>query len=299
MTDTEENSAPREELPKAAVRKRRWGFPVVWVVPVIAAVVAGYLVYDRVRSYGPQITIRFKDATGIKPGETPIKHLGVAIGTVTGVELTEDLEHVVVTARLRRAPVSVAREGAVFWIVRPELGASSITGLGTVISGPHVEVLPGDGAPKKEFVGLESSPVILERNGLKISLLANKVGSLRPNSPVYYRGVEVGVVQEVDLSPDATMVNIRLFIRQRYARLVRSGTKFWNVSGVDVSAGLFRGIDIKMESLRSLVAGGIAFATPDDPKAPPARNGMTFPLYDEPKKEWLEWSPKIAIPPEK
>lgn len=299
MTDAQENSEAREELPKAAVRKRKWGFPVIWVVPVIAAIVAGYLVYDRVRSYGPTITIRFKDANGIKPGETLIKHLGVSIGTVTAVELTEDVEHVLVTARLRRAPVSVAREGAVFWIVRPELGVANISGLGTVISGPHIEVLPGTGAPKEEFVGIESSPVILERNGLKIVLLSNRVGSLRPNSPVYYRGVEVGVVQEVDLSPDATTVSIRLFIRQRYARLVRSGTKFWNASGADVNAGLFRGIDIKVESLRALVAGGIAFAIPDDPKAPPAKNGMVFPLYDEPKKEWLDWSPKIPIPPEK
>jgi paraquat-inducible protein B len=297
--NSQENSQAPEGLPKAIVRASRWSFPVIWVVPVIAAIVAGYLVYDRVREYGPTITIRFKDATGLKAGETQIKHLGVPIGQVHAVALTEDLDHVAVTARLRRAPVSVAREGAVFWIVRPELGAASISGLGTVISGPHIEVLPGTGAPKSEFVGLESSPVILERNGLKIVLLTNRVGSLRPNSPVYYRGVEVGVVQQTDLSRDATMVSINLFIRQRYAGLVRSGSKFWNVSGVDVSAGLFRGVEIKMESLRSLVAGGVAFATPDDAKGPGAKNGMAFPLYEEPNKEWLAWSPKIPIPPEK
>jgi paraquat-inducible protein B len=304
MSDSEKNSeiekseAP-EDLPKAIVTKRRWTFPVIWVVPLIAAVVAGYLVYNRVRAYGPTITIRFKDATGLKPGETAIRHLGVTIGHVTAVELTEDLDHVLVTAQLRRTPVWIAREGSIFWIVRPELGASSISGLGTVISGPHIEVLPGAGERKLEFVGIESSPVLLERNGLKIVLLSSRVGSLRPNSPVYYRGVEVGVVRDTQLSSDATMVSINLFIRQRYAGLIRSGSKFWNVSGVDISAGLFKGVEVKMESLRSLVAGGIAFATPDDPKAPRARNGMAFPLYAEPNKEWLAWSPKIPIPPEK
>jgi len=222
----------------------------------------------------------------------------VTIAQVLAIELTEDLEHVRVTARLPRGPVSIAREGSVFWIVRPELGFGNISGLGTVISGPHIEVLPGKGPPKSDFVGLDTSPVILERNGLKISLLTNRAGSLRPNSPVYYRGVEVGVIQETDIASDATMVNIRLFIRERYAPLIRTGTKFWNVSGADVNAGLFRGVEVKVESLRSLFAGGIAFATPDDPNGKPAKNGMVFPLHDEPKKEWLEWSPKIKIRPE-
>jgi paraquat-inducible protein B len=299
VSEPEENPEAAEKPPKAAVRKARWNFPVIWIVPVLAAVVAGYLVYDRVRAYGPTITIRFKDATGLRAGETPIKHLGVTIAQVKTVQLTEDLEHVLVTARLPRGPVSIAHEGSVFWIVRPELGFGSISGLGTVISGPHIEVLPGRGAPKSEFVGLDSSPVILERNGLKISLLSNRVGSLRPNSPVYYRGIEVGVVQDAQLTSDATMVSINLFIRERYARLVRTGSKFWNASGADVSAGLFRGVEIKMESLRSLLAGGIAFATPEEANGKPARNGMVFPLFEEPKKEWQEWSPKISIPPEK
>jgi paraquat-inducible protein B len=299
MSETEDNPDTPEELPKAAVKRRRWRLPLIWIVPLVAAAVAAYLVYDRVRAYGPAITIRFKDATGLRAGETPIKHLGVTIAQITAIELTDDTEHVRVTARLPRDGVPIAREGSVFWIVRPELGFGNISGLGTVISGPHIEVLPGKGQPKSEFVGLDTSPVILERNGLKISLLAGRAGPLRLNSPVYYRGVEVGVVQETDLASDATMVNIRLFIRERYAPLVRTGTKFWNVSGADVNAGLFRGVEVKVESLRSLMAGGIAFATPEDSNAKPARNGMVFPLHDEPKKEWLEWSPKIAIRPEK
>jgi paraquat-inducible protein B len=303
MSDAPENSENAEELPKATVkatiRKRKWTLPVVWVVPLVAAIVAAYLVFERVRAFGPTIAITFKDATGVRPDETPIRHRGVTVGVVSSVQLTPDLEHARVTARLPRGPVSIAREGSIFWVARPELGLGNISGLGTVISGPYIEVLPGTGEPKTEFIGLESSPVILERNGLKIGLLSNRVGSLRPNSPVYYRGVEVGVVQRSDLTNDATMVNIQLFIRERYAPLVRSGSKFWNVSGADVSAGLFKGIDIKVESVRALLAGGVAFATPDDTKAPRARNGMAFPLYEEPKKEWLEWTPKINIPPEK
>jgi len=299
MTEVEPENRAEGELPKAAVRKRRFSFPVIWVVPLVAAIVAGYLVFQRSRAYGPTIKIQFKSAEGVRAGETWIQHLGVAIGQVTAVELAGDLDHAIVTARLRRSPVSVAREGSVFWIVRPEIGLGNVSGLGTVISGPHIEVLPGTGAPKESFIGLDTSPVILERRGLRIVLVTNRAGSLRPNSPVYYRGVEVGLVQDTQLSADAKVVNVNVFIRQRYAGLVRTGSKFWNVSGVDFNAGLFRGVEVRLESLRSLVAGGVEFATPEDPEAKPARNGMAFPLYTESKKEWLDWSPKINIPPEK
>jgi paraquat-inducible protein B len=284
----EENSAP-------AAKERKWRFSVVWVVPVVAALVAGYLVYDRVHEYGPKITIRFKDAGGLKTGQTPIQYLGVPIGEVTSVELSEDRKAALVKARLRRSAASVAREGTVFWIVRPEVGIGNITGLSTVITGPKIEALPGGGKPRSEFTGLDAPPVALERKGLKVVLRSGHLGGLKPGSPVLYRGIEVGAVQDSRLGADATGVDLHVFIRQRYAKLVRKGSKFWNASGVEMKAGLFRGLEINVESMRSLMAGGIAFATPDDPKDEPAKEGAMFPLYDQPKKEWLAWAPRISI----
>jgi paraquat-inducible protein B len=299
MTDSQENPEVANELPKARVHRRKWGLQIVWIVPVVAAIVAGYLVYDRVQEYGSKITIMFKDGSGIRAGETPIKYRGVTIGDVTAVRLSEDLEHVVVMARIHRSASSVAREGSVFWVVRPELGVGTLTGLRTVITGPEIEVLPGTGKTKMEFVGLESSPAAVEREGLRIVLVTSRLGSLRPGSPVYYRGIEVGIVQDCQLSRDAISVEIHVFIKLRYARLVRTGSRFWNVSGLDLNLGLFRGLEISVESLRSLVAGGITFATPDDPNDKPVKNGTAYILYDKPQKEWLQWSPQIPIPPEK
>lgn len=298
MNDTQKDPEVVDELPKAKAKRKRWNFSVVWVVPVIATGVAGYLVYDRVQEFGPKITIKFRDGSGLKIDQTPIKYRGVPIGEVKAVELSKDHEHVLVKARLRRSAASIASEGSVFWIVRPEVALGSITGLGTVISGPEIDVLPGTGAPRMDFVGLESAPVALERQGLKIVLISSRLGLLKPGSPVYYRGIEVGTVQDSHLDPNATTVNIHVFIKQRYANLVRSGSKFWNVSGVNVKVGLFRGLEVNVESLKSLAAGGIALATPHDPKTKPARDGMGFPLYDNPQKEWLDWAPKIPIPPE-
>lgn len=215
MNDSQENPEVADELPRAKVRRRRWGVPVVWVVPVVAAIVAGYLVYDRVQEFGAKLTIKFKDGSGLKTGQTPIKYRGVPIGEVAAVELSEDQQHVLVKARLRRSALSIAREGSVFWIVRPEVGIANITGLGTVITGPHIEVLPGTGEAKSEFVGLESAPVALERKGLKIVLRSSRLGSLKPSSPVYYRGIEVGAVQDSQLGNNSTTVDIQVFVRQR------------------------------------------------------------------------------------
>lgn len=298
MSDSHDPPGAAEELPKAKVRGGKWNVPIVWIVPVVAAIVAGYLVYDRVREAGPKITIRFKDASGLKIGQTPIRYRGVQIGEVTELDLSEDRQHALVKARLRRSAESVAREGTLFWIARPQLGLGNITGLGTVIAGPHIEVSPGAGKPKSEFEGRENPPVATEGKGLKITLISARLGSLKVGSPVYYRGIEVGAVQNYRLGADARVVNIHVIIQQRYASLVRMGSKFWEVSGVEVSAGLLRGVEINVESLSSLVAGGIAFATPNDPKDGTAKGGTVFRLYDKSMKEWLEWAPKIPIPPE-
>jgi paraquat-inducible protein B len=93
-------------------------------------------------------------------------------------------------------------------------------------------------------------------------------------------------------------VDVYIFIRQRYAPLVKSNSQFWVVSGVDVKGGLLSGIQMKVESLRSLLAGGIGFATPEQNMGQQANNGSEFVLHDDPKKEWLEWSPKIPIGPD-
>ncbi|MGH7847797.1 MAG: intermembrane transport protein PqiB [Candidatus Binatia bacterium] len=294
MSESQREPADAEELPKAKIKNRKWTFPVVWVIPIIAAAVAGYLVYGRLQEFGPRITIRFKDGSGIRAGQTPIKYRGVPIGEVRAVELSQDQQYVLVKAQLRRSAASIARGGARFWIVRPELGFGNISGLGTVITGPEIEVFPGSGKAQTEFVGLEGSPAALEK-GLRIVLVTGRLEALRVNSPVYYRGVEVGTVQDVQLSANAATVNIHVVIRPRYARLVRNGSKFWNVSGIDVNLGLFRGLEVSIESLRSLAAGGIAFATPNDPEDKPSKDGMVFPLYDKPAKEWLQWAPKIPL----
>ena len=286
-----------EELPKARVRKRRLP-SVAWLVPLVAAMVAGFLALDRLRERGPEIVISFNDGVGLRVGLSPIKYRGVVIGEVTGIALNENHEAVLVHARLQRSAAGIAREGARFWIVRPQVGFGNITGLNTVLSGPEIHALPGEGRRQTKFAGLDGAPVALDTAGLTLILRAERPRSIRPNTPVHYRGVEVGVVQKVELGPNSTSADVQVLIFERYAGLVRQGSAFWNTSGVNVKGGLLKGIEVEIESLRAIATGGIEFATPSE-KSPPVKRGAVFFLHDGPKEEWLSWLPRIPVPREK
>jgi len=296
MSETRDESPPFATLPLARLRRSRgWLVYIVWLVPLLAAVIAGALVYNRLHEYGPTITITFRDVTGLKPGQSEIRYRGVTVGEVSGLQLGGELAFVVVSGRLRREAAAVAREGSVFWIVRPEVGIETVRGLTTVITGPYIEVFPGSGQPKTEFTGVERPSPALGRRGLRVTLATAQLGSVRARAPVYYRGIEVGMVIANVLSRDATTAHVQVLIEPRYSRLVRISSRFWSTSGVDVSLGLFKGLEINVDSLRSLIAGGIAFATPDA-QSQPANENTIFVLHDKPEKEWLTWAPKIPLP---
>lgn len=285
-----------EEIPRARIRRRRlvrW----VWVVPLVAVAVAAWLVYQRIHGLGPEITVTFEDGAGVRPGQTPLRYRGVQIGEVSRVKLSEDEKRAVLTIRLQKQAEHVAREGSRFWVVRPRVGWGSFTGLNTVLTGPEIQVIPGnpDAPTKIEFAGLDTPPASIE-GGLHVILRAERP-KMRADAPVYYRGVEVGTVQKLDLAPNALSADVHVIIYPRFAALVREGSVFWDVSGINVKGGILKGMEVEFESLRSFITGGVEFATP--PGTRRARPGTVFFLYNEPKPEWLAWAPKIPIPAEK
>jgi paraquat-inducible protein B len=262
---------------------------VIWIVPIVAAVVAGWLVYDRVRNVGPTITIVFADGQGLQAGQTAVRYRGVKVGDVRSVSLADDGQNVEARAALDKSAKNLARQGALFWVVRPEVSAGGLRGLDTLVSGTYIQVQPGTGKEQKKFTGLENPPIISStKPGLEIDLTSPELGSLTLGAPVYYRGMEVGSVEFYSLSDDATQIKVRVRIDNRYASLVTQDTKFWNAGGLNVSLRLF-GVNMSAESMKSLVAGGIAFATPPVP-GPPVAKGTVFPLYAKPDEKWLKWT---------
>jgi paraquat-inducible protein B len=291
-----EKSTDTHELPEPIIRKMRWPFPLIWLVPVLAAGLAGYYFYHSYQDRGPLITIKCDDASGIQPGQSHLMHLGVVVGEVIGTELTPDRQQALVHIRVNRSNEMFARRGAMFWIVRPEISTQEISGLSTVLSGPFVDCAPGIGEIETEFIARQTPPPAVE-DGLRIVLKSPRIERLQADSPVFFRGIQVGTIQDTELSSDASSVEIQVFIANRYRPLVRANSQFWIVNGVDVKGGLLGGIEMKVQSVRSLLSGGISFATPQQKMGEPAKAGYEFVLHDQPNKDWLQWSPAIPIGP--
>jgi paraquat-inducible protein B len=210
------------------------------------------------------------------------------------VGLTKDMQHVEARVRLQRSAAGLANEGSQFWIVRPEVSSGGLHGLETIVSGPYIQARPGGGKPQARFLGVEEAPVDEDKNGkFEVVLTTPQINTLSVGSSVYYRGVEVGNVSYFALNGDAQNISIHVLIETNFAPLIRSGTKFWNAGGISVRLKLL-GINVSAENFKSLIIGGIAFATPNDP-GPPVSPGATFPLYTKPENSWLDWSPSISI----
>jgi paraquat-inducible protein B len=274
----------RDNLPQAmVVPKKGTRISVVWIIPILAAVVAIGIAVQRVMSEGPTITIIFKAAEGLEAGKTFVKYKDVNIGQVTAVKLSLDHSKVEVTAKIDKSAAGLMVEDAKFWVVEPRVTLSGISGLGTLLSGNYIGFEVGkSNKQQRKFTGTEVAPIITGgQPGRQFVLKAENLGSLGIGSPIYYHRLQAGQVVAYDLAGDGKAVNIKVFINAPYDRYVNPGTRFWNASGLDVSVGA-GGVEVRTQSLVALLAGGLAFDTPLFAAKPePAAADAVFTLYGD------------------
>ena len=262
----------------------RGGFSLVWLIPILTAVIGGWLILHTLTDRGPLVTVTFRTADGIEVEKTRIKYKSLDIGLVEGVRFSKDFSRVEVRARLGKEAAHFLRRDTRFWVVRPTLSARGISGLGTLLSGAYIEIEPGQGAPQSLFVGLESPPVVnADEQGKQITLMTRRLGSIDRGSLIHYQGIVAGEVLGHEMANDYRNVMIHAFVKPPFDRLVRSTTRFWTASGIDLSVGP-DGMRMKTESLQALLFGGIAFDTPD-PQDAGAEDitGLVFTLHDDQK----------------
>lgn len=255
-----------EDLPSVVARvKRRWAPQIIWIVPIVAILVGLGLGYKAVVDHGPTITIAFKTGDGLIAGKTLVKFKEVNIGLVKTVVLSEDHQQVLATIQLDKDAADFAREDTRFWIVRPRITASGVSGLSTLLDGPFIAADLGQAANKQDrFVALEVPPILTSGNpGREFILRAPTLGSHGIGTPVYFRRLNVGQVVAYDLDKDGKNISIRVFVDAPYDQYVKNNTRFWNASGIDVSLNA-SGIQLQTESLVAVVAGGIAFEGPQN-----------------------------------
>ena len=286
MSDMQDPSPPAHP-PEARVQTHR-GFNAIWLIPLVAAVIAAFLGIRALSQRGETITITFSTAEGLTAGQTHIRHKAVDLGTVRRITLSRDMQHVIVEADMRREADKFLTANARFWVVRPRLNAGNISGLETLVSGGYIEMDPGQpgAAPRTAFTGLEEPPAVRsDEPGRAYVLKADRIGSLSSGSPVFFRDIPAGEVLGYDVHPaeraEDTFINVHVFVRAPYDTFVHEGSYFWNTSGVSVQLGA-QGVRLQLESLQAVLSGGIAFDTP-----PPPRDGPTsppeakFPLFND------------------
>ncbi len=273
-----ESPAP---LPSARVERRR-RVSAIWIIPAVTLVIAIWLAWNTLSKRGPLITITFDSAEGLTAGQSQVRYKDIPLGTVESITLAPDYGHVIVAARMNRNATRLLTDKARFWVVKPRLSAGNLSGFETILSGSYIAILPSTqhGEARRHFTGLENPPV-LQTNipGRTFLLQADRVGSLNPGSPIFYRGLDVGTVLGWDLGHMAESVTVHAFVRAPFDDYVHRSSRFWNASGVSLSLGA-SGVRLNVESLRAVLLGGIAFDTPPDAgNTPLASANETFPLY--------------------
>jgi len=267
-----------ERLPQAEVLGRS-RISLVWLLPILALAIGGWLAWKTLSERGPTIQIQFDSASGIEEGRTKVKLKDVVIGQINDIRLREDLQHVEVTAQLDDGTEDYLTENTRFWIARPRVTAAGVSGLETLLSGPFVAIDPQPGKQsRREFVGLAKPPAITAADkGTQFGLTAPTLGSLSIGSPVYYRRIQVGRVVGYALADDSSGVTIDIFVEQPHDQRINQETRFWNASGIDVSLSA-DGIKVDTDSLVAVMIGGVAFGN-FGRSGPPQAEGKRFRLF--------------------
>ncbi|HTR09272.1 MAG TPA: MlaD family protein [Paraburkholderia sp.] len=274
----------KPDFPNAdAVPRSRWRLQIVWLVPILAVLIGGWLAAKAVVEKGPTITISFSTAEGLEAGKTKIKFKDVDIGLIKSVTLTPDHARVIATADINKDATNMLVDDTRFWVVRPRISGGTVSGISTLLSGSYIGMDIGKSkTDRRDFAGLEVPPVIAsDVPGREFVLKSTNMGSLDVGTPVYFRKLQVGQVSAYKLDPDGHGVTLHVFINAPYDKFVLSDTRFWHASGVDVTVGS-NGIQVNTQSLVSIMIGGIAFESPPGTvDEAVAASGSTFTLFTD------------------
>ncbi|ABG29813.1 MCE family protein [Roseobacter denitrificans] len=250
---------PIEKEPKSLISN----LSIVWIIPALALVTALFVAWQSYNARGPVITVEFENAAGIVPRETEVRFRDVQVGLVEEVMFSEGLSSVVAKVRLDKSVAPYVDSTASFWIVRPEFSASGISGLDTVLSGVFIQGSWDStiGPPASAFKGLDRAPLYQTGSAdLQIALRSLPGGTLSADTPILYRGIEIGRVGPARISPEGNFAIAEAVIYEPHGRLITPSTRFWDASGFSFTIGP-AGAEIDFTSVASLLGGGITFDT--------------------------------------
>ena len=281
---TDEPTQSDTDISTANVKQKSKGFSAIWIIPLVAALIGGWMVFQNLLQDTAKIEVTFKDAAGLEAGKTVVKVRDIVVGKVTEIHFTKDLGVARVVIEFDGIPPERITDTTRFWVAKPRIGIGGVSGLDTLLSGAYIDADPGKGGkPATKFTGLEEPEIYQIGNpGTRYRLQTAALGSLRRGSPIKYHNITVGQVTHYKLAEDAVNVDIQIFIRAPYDKLVNKNTRFWNISGLELDVGA-QGVKLDMPSISSLIEGGIAFTTTDGDglSSEQAEANSLFTLYED------------------
>jgi paraquat-inducible protein B len=266
-----------------AVPRKRTRLSLVWVIPIVAALVGAWVAVARILSQGPKITLVFRSAEGLEAGKTKINYRGVDVGTLTTIRLSDDHQRVIATAQMAPRTEDFLLEDTKFWVVRPRISGANVSGLGTLISGAFIGIEIGNSKEERsDFVALETPPVVsVDVPGRFFVLKTPDLGSLDTGTPIFFRRLQVGQVASYELDKDGRFFSVKVFVKAPYDQYVTANTRFWQASGIDVSLSA-SGLSVQTQSLLSILIGGVAFEAPATGAVLPVAEANTvFTLFND------------------
>ena len=264
--------------------------PYAWILPVIVIVAGAFVAVHEKLAEGIPIEITFRTADDLEPNKTKISYKAVEIGQVKDIHVSKDRQNVVVEARIHRDARDYLVNDTRFWVVRPRVTGTNISGLGTLVSGAYISVDVGhSNVPERNFTGLEVPPILTSGlPGREFVLHAADIGSLTIGSAVFYRHIQAGQVVAYSLDPSGDTVTVKVFINSPYDSFVSQETRFWQASGIDMDIDS-EGIKLHTESLAAILEGGVAFEPlPGTHRGAEAAPDAVFPLYTDKERAMRE-----------
>lgn len=255
----------------------------VWLIPLLALGVGVWMVYHQLSQQGPMIQIEFRSAEGLEPGKTKIRARDVEVGLVKEITLGKDLSSVLVTARMTADAAPLLTQDANFWVVRPKVSLSGISGLSTLLSGAYIKLEPGNSSEQAlQFNGLDTPPLTpAGAPGLHLTLSSGQDFAYAAGDPILYKGMEVGKIDHVHFNVAERTVYYNAFIQAPYDKLITTHTRFWNISGVkmDLSA---EGVSVQSGTFQTLLTNGVTFGVPEHlPQGEIVKERTYFKVYPD------------------
>ncbi len=247
---------------ESPVVKTKKGFSPIWILPIVALVLGGWLIYKDFQESGIMITVRINDASGLTAGKTQVLFKGLPVGTLKEFSVTPDLQHIDAVIEMTKEAKEELNSDTKFWVVRPEVSMNRITGLDTLVRGSYFEVQPGSSKELSQFfIALNEPPPISERvPGLHLSLHSSGATSLSSGSPVLFKKVEVGEVISETLQKDGS-IETKILIYPQFMEHATTSSRFYLSSGIHLQADIQK-VSLQIDPIKAVIRGGICFDTP-------------------------------------